>query len=139
MSTPYGIIGRGWSFPPAFRKKPHTVDMLIDVEDINSSLEVLLATATGERVMQASYGCDMKEFLFEPLTTTLKTFMADKIKKTIILFEPRIIVNDVKVDTAEELGGTIAINIEYTVRTTNNRYNYVYDYYISEGEAFKTK
>lgn len=139
MSTPYGIIGRGWSFPPAFRKKPHTVDMLADVEDINSSLEILLATATGERVMQAGYGCDLREFLFEPLTTTLKTFMADKIKKTIVLFEPRIIVDDVKVDAAQELEGTVSINIEYTVRTTNSRYNYVYDYYITEGAELKTK
>ncbi|MCH5690620.1 GPW/gp25 family protein [Niabella sp. W65] len=55
--------------------------MLLEEAEINSSLEVLLSTATGERVMLSGYGCDLREFLFEPLTTTLKTLMSDKIKK----------------------------------------------------------
>lgn len=139
MSTPFGIIGRGWSFPPAFRRPARTADMLTDVDDINSSLEVLLATAIGQRVMQASYGCDLREFIFEPLTTTLKTFMADKIKTALLLFEPRITVNEVKVNADEELEGRILIAVEYIVKTTNNRYNYVYDYYLTEGAELKIK
>ncbi len=137
MATLYGFIGRGWAFPPAFRKSSQTNDMMINEADINSSLDVLLNTAVGERVMQARYGCDLKEFLFEPLTTTLKTFMADKIKKSIVYYESRIIVNDVVVEQLGDVEGKITIAIEYTIRTTNSRYNYVYDYYINEGIAVK--
>lgn len=139
MSTPFGITGRGWNFPPSFRKSARTADMLTEEADINSSLEILLNTATGERVMQARYGCDLKEFLFEPLTTTLKTFMADKIKKSILYYEPRIIVDDVGVDQSAETEGKISIAIAYTMRATNSRYNYVYDYYINEGGDVKNQ
>lgn len=139
MSTPFGITGRGWSFPPAFRKTSRTLDMLVNENDINSSLEILLSTAAGERVMQPRYGCDLREFLFEPLTTTLKTFMADKIKKSIVYYEPRIMVHEVLIDQSGETEGKIAITITYTIRTTNSRYNYVYDYYITEGAEVKNR
>jgi len=49
--------------------------MLSDEDDINSSLEILLSTRQGERVMQHKYGCNLDEMLFEPLTTTLKTYI----------------------------------------------------------------
>ncbi len=139
MSTPFGITGRGWSFPPAFRKTTGTVDMLLDEAEINSSLEILLNTATGERVMLARYGCDLKEFLFEPLTTALKTLMADKIKKAILYYEPRIIAHDVLINESEELEGKISIKVNYTIRTTNSRFNYVYDYYIAEGAEIRNR
>lgn len=133
MSTSFGITGRGWSFPPAFRKTAGTVDMLLDEADVNSSLEILLNTATGERVMLPRYGCDLKEFLFEPLTTTLKTLLSDKIKKAILHYEPRIIAHDVLINESEGMEGKISIKIGYTIRATNSRFNYVYDYYITEG------
>lgn len=139
MSTPFGITGRGWSFPPAFRKKTGTVDMLLDEAEINSSLEVLLNTATGERVMLPRYGCGLREFLFEPLTTTLKTLMSDKIKKAILYYEPRIIAHDVLIHQSGEQEGKISISIEYTIRTTNSRFNYVYDYYITEGAEIRNR
>ena len=139
MSTPFGITGRGWSFPPAFRKTTGAVDMLLDEAEINSSLDILLNTATGERIMLPRYGCDLKEFLFEPLTTTLKTLMSDKIKKAILYYEPRIIAHDVLINESADHEGKISIKIEYTIRTTNSRFNYVYDYYITEGAEIRNR
>ncbi len=139
MSTPFGITGRGWSFPPAFRKTTGAVDMLLDEVEINSSLEILLNTAIGERIMLPRYGCDLRAFLFEPLTTTLKTLMSDKIKKAILYYEPRIIAHDVLINESAQLEGKISIKIEYTIRTTNSRFNYVYDYYIAEGAEIRNR
>lgn len=139
MATPFGITGCGWSFPPAFRKTTGSVDMLLDDAEINSSLEILLNTATGERIMLPRYGCDLREFLFEPLTTTLKTLMSDKIKKAILYYEPRIIAHDVLINESADHEGKISIKIEYTIRTTNSRFNYVYDYYIAEGAEIRNR
>ncbi len=72
------FLGRGWSFPPTFNAS-QKVEMLDNVEDIYSSLHILLTTATGERIMQPAYGCDLQEFLFEPIDTGLKTLMLEKI------------------------------------------------------------
>jgi len=77
--------------------------------------------------------------LFEPLTTTLKTLMSDKIKKAILYYEPRIIAHDVLINESAQLEGKISIKIEYTIRTTNSRFNYVYDYYIAEGAEIRNR
>lgn len=133
MSTPFGITGRGWGFPPVFDSATGSVEMLSGVEDINSSLEILFTTTQGERVMLSEYGADLKPYLFEPLTTTMKTLIAEKLKTAILYYEPRIKVDRIDLSDDAELEGKIVINIVYRVRTTNSRYNYVFDYYIKEG------
>ncbi|MEO7312798.1 MAG: GPW/gp25 family protein [Chitinophagaceae bacterium] len=138
MSTPYGITGRGWSFPPLFRKDVKAVDMLTGTDDINSSLEILLNTTAGERIMQVNYGCDLRELLFEPLTTTLKTFITDKIKTALLFYEPRIAVEKIEMTDDGELEGKVIVDITYKERTTNSRYNYVFDYYKGEATEIKT-
>src|SRR5262245_21907620 len=84
------FLGRGWSFPPAFDKQLQVVRMTEDIEDIKESLELLLTTTPGERVMQPRYGCDMTELVFESLDTGTKTIIIDRIKTAILFFEPRI-------------------------------------------------
>ncbi|MEF9919182.1 MAG: GPW/gp25 family protein, partial [Eubacterium sp.] len=75
METEQDFLGIGWSFPPEFNVGSKTVTMLSDENDIKSSLEILLSTKIGERIMQPKYGCNMDELLFNPLNQTLKTFV----------------------------------------------------------------
>ncbi len=127
------FLGRGWSFPPTFIPALQGVEMTEKVEDINRSLQILLTTRTGERVMQPKYGCNMDEMVFESLSTTTKAIIKDKIKTAILYFEPRIDVTAISMDTTNELEGEIIIEIEYVVRATNSRFNFVFPYYINEG------
>ena len=64
------FLGTGWSFPPSFDKERGETEMLSDVEDIQSSLHILLTTRLGERVMQPTYGCNLDELVFEALSST---------------------------------------------------------------------
>jgi len=127
------FLGRGWSFPPTFNQSLPGVEMLEQEADIYSSLEILLTTAPGERVMQPEYGCDMEELLFENVDTTTKTLVADKIENAILYFEPRIDVEKVNLDDSREWEGVILIEIVYRVRTTNSRFNFVFPFYKTEG------
>jgi len=107
--------------------------MLEDEADIKSSLEILLSTRLGERVMVPNYGCNLDELLFKPLTLTLKTFVVDLIKTAILYHEPRIEINKIEIDPTDELEGVLLINLDYTVRATNSRKNMVYPFYKEEG------
>ena len=127
------FLGTGWGFPPVFDNATKGVTMLSDAEDIQSSLQILLSTRPGERVMLAKYGCNLDEMIFEPLTTTFKTYMKDLIKTAILYFEPRIDVNNIELDDTGELEGRILITVDYTIRSTNSRFNFVYPYYKKEG------
>ncbi len=128
-------LGTGWGFPPEFNKSANRVEMLSDAEDIRSSLEILLTTRQGERVMRPDYGCNLDELVFEPLTTTFKTYITDLIRTAILYHEPRIQLNKVEMDDTGELEGKIVITVDYTIRATNSRFNFVFPFYKNENTA----
>lgn len=129
MSSFYGT---GWSFPPAFDNTLGHVDMTSDAADIQRSLQILLSTRPGERIMQPTFGCNLEELLFEPLTTTLKTYMKQIIETAILYHEPRIKLNNIDLSESQDLEGLVLIKIDYTVRSNNSRFNFVYPYYKNE-------
>lgn len=131
MNLPF--LGRGWSFPPTFQRSVSGVEMLEQEADIASCLEILLTTTLGERVMLPDFGCNLDELLFENLDTTLKTLMADRIETAILYYEPRIDVEKITLNTELETEGVVLVEVIYTVRSTNTRYNFVFPFYKIEG------
>lgn len=132
------FLGTGWAFPPAFDSESGTVDMISNVEDINQSLNILLSTSLGERVMQPKYGCNLSDYLFESLSSSMIGYIKDRVESAILFYEPRIIAEKVEVtedDSFDLIEGRFTITVEYTVLGTNSRFNYVYDYY--QNEALK--
>jgi len=137
MAISKSFLGTGWGYPPTFSKQTLQVGMLSDEADIQSSLEILLSTRQGERVMLPGYGCNLDQLVFEPLTTTFKTYIKDLISTAILYYEARITVNKIELDDTGELEGRILISIDYTVRATNSRFNFVYPFYKNEGTELK--
>ncbi len=107
--------------------------MLEHEADIVASLQVLLTTRQGERVMLPQYGCDMEELVFESLDTRMKTLMTDKIASAILYHEPRIELERIQLNSGQVLEGIVLIDIIYRVRTTNSRFNLVFPFYKEEG------
>lgn len=133
MENEQAFLGIGWSFPPEFKENTKAVVMLTDEEDIKSSLEILLSTKVGERIMQPKYGCNMDELLFNPLNRTLKTFVSELIKTAILYHEPRIDVEKIDITKGDDLTGELLVLIDFKVRATNSRINMVYPFYKLEG------
>lgn len=134
------FLGRGWKFPIEFKKDRNnsgTVAMLEGDEDIRNSLDVLFATRSGERVMHSSYGSALETFLFMPVSKNLITYMQAMISDEIIFNEPRIILNEVEIEQSVSEEGRLDISIDYTVNATNNRYNYVFPFYLNEATNLK--
>lgn len=127
------FLGRGWSFPPTFNRSFAGVEMLEEEADIASSLEILLSTALGERVMLPQYGCNMEDLVFESLDTRTKTLMVDQVETAILYHESRIRLESVRLDDSLELEGAVLIEVIYQVASTNSRFNFVFPYYRLEG------
>lgn len=127
------FLGRGWSFPPAFDNLFVQVQMLEEEKDIHSSLEILLTTALGERIMVPQYGCNMNELVFENLNTMIKTLMKEKIQNAILYHESRIRLEKMDLYDDEQEDGKVIINIDYTIKATNSRFNFVFPFYKREG------
>ena len=123
------FLGTGWSFPPEFGPNGAGVVMTTEVADIEASLRILFATGMGERFLRPRYGLDMHEILFEAMSTTLKTYLEDRIKIAILIYEPRINPLTLQLDTSGQYEGKLVLILDYEVRATNSRYNLVYPFY----------
>ncbi len=126
------FLGTGWSFPPTFSSTTNTVKTVSGVDDINESIQILLSTALGERVKREDFGASLTNFVFEPTSTANQALLKNLVEKAILLNEPRIRLDKLVLEPEVE-AGLINISIEYTVRSTNTRTNFVYPFYIIEG------
>lgn len=131
MNIDQSFLGRGWSFPPTFNKQARGVVMTSNEEDIEKSLEILLATRIGERYLQPTYGCNLSDMAFEGLMAS-KAYIKDLINNAILFHEPRIELRDIEMQASLE-EGLIRISVEYSIVGTNTRHNYVYPFYLNEG------
>lgn len=122
--------GVGWKFPIEFGSE--TVEMLSGNEDIENSLDILFATHVGERVMHPNYGTALSSFAFTPMNKTTLTYMQSIISDEILYNEPRIKVRNIDIRPSITENGRLDIDIDYVVNATNNRYNYVFPFYIRE-------
>ena len=131
------FLGTGWGFPVTFVKDANeencSVRMVSEIEDIRESLTILFSTRPGERVMRPNFGGSLEELLFEPVNTSLITYLKDLITNAILYYEPRIDLENIEIDTTASLEGRVEIGLTFSVRTTNSRFNFVFDYYQQEG------
>lgn len=132
------FLGTGWSFPPSFDYQSGSVELVSNQEDIKQSLNILLSTSLGERVMQPDYGCNLNDYMFDALNNSLIGIIKHHVENSILHYEPRIVVENIEVtpaDSEDLIGGTFTISVEYTIPEINSRFNYVYDYYLNEASG----
>ncbi len=128
-------LGTGWGFPPTFYLESGKISMVSAEEDIRQSLQILLSTNLGERVMQPTYGCDLQDLLFEALTPTVASSIKEQIRTAILYHEPRIRLDQIDLTLDRNLEGIILITVEYTILSTNSRFSFVYPFYLKEGSG----
>ncbi len=126
------FLGTGWAFPPQFLDSLGGVKMSSDEEDIRESIYILLTTTPGERVMNPAYGCDLHSQVFQNITANTLTAIEDMISTAILMFEPRVRVEAINIDTSMQIEGRLNIELIYEIKGVNSRKNLVYPFYLAE-------
>jgi phage baseplate assembly protein W len=136
MANTSDFIGRGVMFPMRV-DQAGSIAMSSGVDELDSSIRMVLITAPGERLMRPSFGCRIWELMFEPINANTLGLMAVAVREALGQWEPRVDVETVTVDPVPGADGQVLINIVYRVRATNDRRNLVYPFYVipQEGEA----
>lgn len=129
MSDPADFIGRGIAFPIRIDQSG-SMSMTSGADDINSSIGIVLSTAPGERLMRPHFGCRIWELLFEPINANTMGLMQEAVREAIGRWEPRVELDDVRVEPSVGAEGRVLIYIDYTIRATNDRRNLVYPFYV---------
>jgi phage baseplate assembly protein W len=124
------FLGRGWSFPllPDAGGSLRYVD-----EDANvaQSLRLLLATATGERVMRPGFGTEAPLLVFAPGSAANRALLETSVRTAVRDHEPRVRLEDVVVTEDPQRPEVAAIEVTYTVRRTNTRTSVVFPFYLT--------
>lgn len=127
------FLGKGWAFPPAFEMDSKWVEMVAGEQDIQQSIQIILGTIPTERVMDPKFGCDILGYVFETNDPTYLTLLKDDIKDSLLYYEPRIKVQEIKFGKEKLQQGILTAHIDYTVIITNSRSNMVFPFYFKEG------
>lgn len=128
------FLGSGWSFPLRIDPKTGKIAMSSHEENIRESVGIILRTYRGERVMRPDFGTSTPDYAFAPSNYSQKESIAYELGRQLVLMEPRIDEIRVSCEEPEGYDGALVVQVSYTVRSTNNRYNHVYPFYMNRGE-----
>lgn len=94
--------------------EPKDLAELQDALAIFNSVKNILTTAHGEKLLNPTFGLDLRFYLFEPITVNTAYFIAQDINNNLGLQEPRITLNEIEI-TANPDDNEYGINILFSV------------------------
>lgn len=130
------IIGSGLAFPLQVDRRGG-IALARDETDIEQAIELILATAPGERPMRPEFGCGVHDFVFDSIDATTVGGMELAIRDALDRWEPRVVVVSVDFGLDEVDEGRLIIDIGYRVRATNTMRNLVYPFYVIPAEELE--
>ena len=130
------IIGSGLAFPLQVDRRGG-IALARDETDIEQAIELILATAPGERPMRPEFGCGVHDFVFDSIDATTVGRMELAIRDALDRWEPRVFVETVEFNLDEVADGRLIIDIGYRVRATNTMRNLVYPFYVIPAEELE--
>lgn len=125
------FLGVGWKFPVQVENTGR-IALSVFEQDIKEAIRIILSTAKGERVMRPDFGCGIHDLVFASINNTTIGLVESSVREALIRWEPRIELLSVKVSTAEAEVGKLLVGIDYRVRATNNQFNLVFPFYLTE-------
>jgi len=127
------FLGTGWSFPPQFSAQGRDLATVSGPDNVHKSVWIILHTDLGERSMRPDFGAGLNKLHFEPIRSRLVNSLKRIVKNALLLHEPRITLDALGVSDSKQAEGVLLIQLQYTVKATNSRFNMVYPYYLNEG------
>lgn len=123
------FLGKGWGFPLG----PGLTGSLKwsgGADDIRQSIEIILGTAPGERVMRPTFGCRLHELVLGANSISNRGLAQQYVQEALTMWEPRIEVQQVEVTANPNLRNGMLVSVGYMVRETNRSDNVVYPFYL---------
>jgi uncharacterized protein len=130
------FVGAGWSFPLRTQANGG-VALVRGDKELEEAIWVILSTAPGERPMRPEFGCGLNRFVFAPANSATASSIVNEVRKALHRWEPRVVVEEVRVDFTNAHLGELHIYLTYRRRDSNSPRNLVFPFYViptREGE-----
>jgi phage baseplate assembly protein W len=125
------FLGSGWAFP--VRVDERGAVAAIGQEDaVRQAIWLILSTTPGERAMRPAFGAGLADLVFAPNSPATHGLVVSAVRDALVEEEPRIDLVDVTAAADPADPGRLLVEVDYTVRATNSRYNLVYPFYLQQ-------
>ena len=123
------FVGAGWAFPLR-TDRTGGIALSRDTSEIEESMQLILATAPGERPMRPEFGSAVHDYVFAPADAATAGDIANAVRIALERWEPRIHLHDVVVRFDRVDDGVLLIDIRYAIVGTNDPRNLVFPFYV---------
>lgn len=124
------FLGHGWRFPIALDAATGAIADARDDDKVRQSIETILRTAPGERVMRPDFGCGIHDLVFDAISGDMLGRVVNAVSSALAAWEPRIAVLGIDAQPDRDDPTRLLIEIEYRIRGTNSRFNLVFPFYV---------
>jgi phage baseplate assembly protein W len=137
VRVPASFLGKGWKYPFMFTQrtggvyKGTSVSATDEVRHIEESINQILHTPIGSRVIRRDFGSLLHSIVFDPNDVTLDVQFEYMVRKALETWEPRVIVGPVSVDRTFWKEGQVELGITFRIIRTNVVRNMVFPYFLS--------
>jgi uncharacterized protein len=126
--------GSGWRFP--IRPQAGGGLGYVGLDDnVAQSVELLLRTAAGERLMRPEFGTTVPRLVFEADSEQNLFQLEQALLDALRRWEPRVEVERVQAAPDPTQPGVVTVTVAYRVLRTNTVRNLVFPFYLLGGEA----
>jgi len=123
------VVGRGWVFPPQIGPQGGLA-LTNDRNELEQSIQMILTTSPGQRVMRPTFGCRLHELVFAPNNNHTAIQARRFVEEALGMWEPRIRVIRVEARPDSDEHTRLMIEIEYQVKASHDRRSLVYPFYL---------
>lgn len=127
--TTLTFLGRGWNFPLRPDERSGKIEYESGPEKVRQSIQIILDTEPGERIMRPAFGCGLRRYLMKPNTTATRALVQREVASALKAWEPRIEVRGVQVTPGDD-PALVLIEILYIHKRDGRQGNFVYPFYL---------
>jgi phage baseplate assembly protein W len=128
------FLGKGWQFPIRVNARG-ALGYVEDATSIEQAIWLILSTPPGQRLMAPEFGCDIYNYVFASNTANMRATIQGAVERALVRFEPRIDILQVRAESSADSESTLLIHVDYRIRANNAFHNFVYPFFLNEGEG----
>jgi phage baseplate assembly protein W len=107
------------------------------IEHVKESIQQILGTPIGSRVMRRDFGSRLHQIVFAPNDSTIDTLVEHYVREAIERWEKRVVIGPVTVVHSERHVGRVEIGIQFRIIRTNVAGNLVFPFYLQGAEGVR--
>jgi len=123
------FLGTGWNFPVLPSSRDREIPLVGGPDKVRQAIWLILETEPGERVMRPTFGCGLRRYLMKPNSSATRALMQREVERALLAWEPRIKVNEVRVEPGRD-PSMVVVEINYIHVRDGSTGNFVYPFYL---------